>query len=493
MAPPENSPSVSKPSFVIRISFNSYSSRSSTNPNYQDSPSYHSPLLSESAPDSPGGRIFTPSIVSSPLLQSIAQTPPIDGDNVRVRHRGVHGQPRPRLHRVTGDLQGLSGNDDRMRRITGPTRLRQSLRDNDLRQQPQQDQAYGPRVPFWRPGQRQSLYGWAPTTPPGEEFESRSLPPLVDGGELNDGTLRDAPFPQRADSPLPLASGSQSQTQVRREPSANTRTYESLFGTSTDPSFAMQPTRQNLRRPIRSRSQWHGWSWEREHEREGRDDTFRSRLEWRDTEVMLRSRPFRIRSENYRDLSSSSSSSYELEEAIKYLAKLRTSSGPEESLRLAVKAGFNRGDDWLKMLDEEFRYDDLLLDTHFLHVAETSWLKVGGVFWGSQTTPPVAPIVLQRTAVSPASSTPSNTTTAAGPHPDDPGRVAGRVLLYYGSNPHHWTVKVVISSIDYSQLRLSKYITSQISRSLSADYGQCLQTGYSWHDGSFHGLSETCL
>lgn len=176
---------------------------------------------------------------------------------------------------------------------------------------------------------------------------------------------------------------------------------------------------------------------------------------------MLRSRPFRVRSENYRD---SGSSSYELEEAIKYLAKIRTSSSHEESLRLVVKAGFNRGDDWLGMLDEEPRYDDLLLDTHFLHVAETSWLKVGGVFWGSQTTPPVVPIVYQRSAVSSASSTsslPSNTTAAAAAsYPDESRRAVGRASSYYNSNPHQWTVKVIISSIDYSQLRLSRCIAS---------------------------------
>ncbi|KAL0632968.1 hypothetical protein Q9L58_008126 [Maublancomyces gigas] len=316
-------------------------------------------------------------------MQSIAQAPPItDNDSLRARHRGFHGQSQPRPHRIAGDLPGPSGSDDRMRRMTGSTRLRQSLRDSDLRQQPQQDQAYGPRVPFWRPGQRQSLYDWAPATPPEEDFENRSLPPLVDGGELNDEMLRNAPFSQRADSPSPLISLSQSQTRAHRDPTVNIRMYESLFGTPIDPSFQstfMQPIRQNPRRPIRPRSQWHGWSWEREHEREGRDDASRSRLEWRDAEVMLRSRPFRIRSENYRDHIASASSSCELEEAIKYLAKLRTSTSLQESLQLA---GFDRGDDWLKMLDE-IRFDDLLLDTHFLHVAETSWLKVGGVFWGN--------------------------------------------------------------------------------------------------------------
>lgn len=404
--------------------------------------------------------MFTPAI-PSPLMQSIAQAPPItDNDSLRARHRGFHGQSQPRPYRIAGDLPGPSGSDDRMRRMTGSTRLRQSLRDSDLRQQSQQDQAYGPRVPFWRPGQRQSLYDWAPATPPEEEFENRSLPPLVDGGELNDEMLRDAPFSQRADSPSPLIPLSQSQTRAHRDPTVNIRMYESLFGTPIDPSFQstfMQPIRQNPRRPIRPRSQWHGWSWEREHEREWRDDASRSRL---DAEVMLRSRPFRIRSENYRDHIASASSSCELEEAIKYLAKLRTSTSLQDSLQLA---GFDRGDDWLKMLDE-IRFDDLLLDTHFLHVAETSWLKVGGVFWGSQTTPPVIPVVPQRSTVSPASSIsplPPNT-TATGSYPDDPGRVAGRALLYYSSNPHHWTVKVIISSIDYSQLRLSKYVASQV-------------------------------
>lgn len=388
------------------------------------------------------------------------------------------------------------GGDDRVRRIARSTRLRQSLQGNDLQQQqPQQSQAYGPRVPFWRPGQRQSLYDWAPATPPEEGSDSRSLPPLIDGGEPNDEILGNSPSTQQANIPSPLVSVSQSQTRVHRGSGADMRMYESLFGTPIDPTSLMQPAQQNPRRLIRPRFQWHGSSWEREHEREGRDDAFRSRAEWRDAEVMLRSRQSRIRSENYRDPSASTYPSYELEEAIKYLANIRTSSSPEESLRLAVKAGFNRGDDWLRILDSESRYEDLLLDTQFLHVSETSWLKVGGVFWGSQTTPPLVPVVPRRSTLSPTSTLflPPVYTAVTGPHPDDPGRVTGSASLYYSSNPHHWTVKVIISSIDYSQLHLSKHTTLQILHSLPTDHEECLRNGYSWHDGSFHGFPKTLL
>lgn len=470
-------------------------------PSFQDSPSispYRPLSLSEDTLGVLGSRMLPSTIVPSPPLQSIPQVPPVEDDNPRVRHRGLHGQSQLRPHRVGGDQPGLSGNDDRMRRTAGSTRLRQSPRDND-RQQSQRDQAYGPRVPFWRPGQRQSLYDWAPATPPEEEFESRLIPPLIDGGELDDEILGDAPLSHRAYSPSPPLSGSPSRTRIHREPSTNIRMYENLFGTSIDPLFRptpVQPSRQNPRRPVRSRPQWHSWSWEREREREARDDASRSRSEWRDAETMLRPRPFRTRSENRRDLSSSSASSYELEEVIKYLAKLRTSSGPEESLRLAVKAGFNRGDDWLEVLDDESRYDDLLLDTHSLHVAETSWLKVGGVFWGSQTTPLVVPAVHQRSAVSSASSTsslPSNTTGAAASYPDESRRTS-RASSHYINNPHQWTVKVIISSIDYSQLRLSKCIALQkIYSFFIANRGQFPRNLHSRDDGSLYRFSKTCF
>ncbi|KAH8147011.1 uncharacterized protein LAJ45_08810 [Morchella importuna] len=419
MAPPENSPSGS-PSI---------------------SP-YRAPLLSEDTPDSLPNRMFTSTIVPSPLLQSVAQAPPVmdNEENLRIRARGLHGQSQLRPHRASVDQLGPGSSDDRIRRVSGSARLRQSLRDNDPRQLSLTERSYGPRIPLWRPGQRQSLYDWAPATPPEDEYESRSLPlpPMIDGGEPHDEMLRDL-LRYRADSPPPSA-----------VPGPLTRAYRNL-----DNDVRMQ----NSRLLLRSRPPWHGWNWDREHVRERREDLSRSRSE-RDAEVVLRSRPFRTRDENYRDQSTGPSSSYELEEAIGYLAKLRFSNSSDESLCLAVKAGFfSRGDDWLEIIRDKSMYDDLLLDTQFINVAETSWLKVGGVFWGSQTTPIISAVPPSRPTISSDSSSaslPSNTTAAAISYQDDPHRESGSASSYYSnSSPHHWTVKVIISSIDYAQLRLT--------------------------------------
>ncbi|RPA88987.1 hypothetical protein L873DRAFT_1723767 [Choiromyces venosus 120613-1] len=360
----------------------------------------------------------------SPLLHSLPQQPLLDDEDdereevARSRIRALYGADT-RVFRHLAELTRPNGSEQRMRR-SGSGRMRQSLRDSEARQP--QDQAYGARIPSWRPGQRQSLYDWAPATPPEEDSESRHTAGRTLAG-MFEGLIN-----ARSES-------------------------------STRSSSFMQSLRPPNRRPIRSRPQWHGYSWERERERqrEGREDSF-TYHEWNNPEVIHRSRPIRIRGENFRDSSSSSSSSsYELEEVIKYLAKLRSSSGPQESLLLAEKAGFGRSDDWMEFLDEEARCDDLLLDTHFLNVAETSWLKVGGIFWGSQTAPSVSPVAPLRSNHSSASSTsylPSNTTTAAASRQDESRRVPGRTSPYT-NNPHKWTVKVSISSIDYAQLRLT--------------------------------------
>ncbi|KAL8936643.1 MAG: hypothetical protein Q9211_004087 [Gyalolechia sp. 1 TL-2023] len=73
------------------------------------------------------------------------------------------------------------------------------------------------------------------------------------------------------------------------------------------------------------------------------------------------------------------SSEWHLEDAIKYLERLRFCDSYQESLSSAAAGGFAR---------EEFfttNHDDFILDTAMIDPpAESSWLKVGGVFSGSQ-------------------------------------------------------------------------------------------------------------
>lgn len=119
--------------------------------------------------------------------------------------------------------------------------------------------------------------------------------------------------------------------------------------------------------------------------------------------------------------------SKDVERVIDYLSAVRMCRTPEESLRLAISRN-----DWCELFDQQPKCEDFVLDTSFLKVAETSWLKVGGVFWGSQ----VAPTALS----SSARSSPRGSTSFGSS---------------FSSASSQWSVKVSVSSIEYSQLRLT--------------------------------------
>jgi len=157
-----------------------------------------------------------------------------------------------------------------------------------------------------------------------------------------------------------------------------------------------------------------------------------------------------------------------LEEAIKYLERVRFSRSYEESLTSAAAGGFVR---------EEFfsnNHEDFILDTASIDPPpESSWLKVGGVFSGSQHAANGSHSVLYRL------SDRSNTIGAPSPpaNPDQHQSRASRqhwlpstdVTTANGTTtnttttnnnrtPHgdeRWPVKVTIHSIDYSSMTLS--------------------------------------
>jgi len=112
----------------------------------------------------------------------------------------------------------------------------------------------------------------------------------------------------------------------------------------------------------------------------------------------------------------------DLEETLKYLEKLRRCNSIGESLRLALASGFTRDTAWLSYDGCDCSFDDFLLDTRMLKVVKSSWLDIGGTFWGSQTTLP---------------STGSSS------------------LASEACSPNKWTVKVNISGIDYEHLKLN--------------------------------------
>ncbi len=143
-----------------------------------------------------------------------------------------------------------------------------------------------------------------------------------------------------------------------------------------------------------------------------------------------------------------------LEEAIKYLERLRFSRSYEESLTSAAAGGFVR---------EEFfsnNHEDFILDTASIDPPpESSWLKVGGVFSGSQHAANGSQTLLYRLS---DRSTSSQLTLAnlrqddnRGP-PNDPRNswtpTAGNRSA---SGDERWPVKVTIHSIHYDTMTLS--------------------------------------
>lgn len=269
--------------------------------------------------------------------------------------------------------------------------------------------------------------------------ENRSLPPLFSQGQgvLDDELpLRDLPFSARAYDAI------QESQQQNPEPTR----YRELVGiTSGSDSTLRTAIIHSIRNNSSNtrRGQWHeiiameralGRSNERtgttsqtmtEMGGMGESSSSRSRPEWDREGSSNRARSFRSRMDTAVGAASGRNStlpsaSTEIEGAIDYLSKIRACHTAEESLRLAVRAGFNNAEDWLELFDHP-RCADILLNTMFLGAAETSWLKAGGVFWGTQTTPTLSFL--------------SNTST--------------------GSNTNRWNVKVIISSVDYSQMRLT--------------------------------------
>lgn len=377
-------------------------------------------------------------------FQTIVRYPlPLIDESLRLR---TSGQPLNRSHRH--DPAGTSGLDGGRSRRPGASRPRRNSRDQDLRHP--REHAYGPRIPLVRPGERQSVYDWAPVPAPvppasapgiDDDLTSRSLPPPFDHEEY---LARYFPFMSRDFSAMFEAGGFRLPGDAPR--SQQPDLFGGIFTTGSDgggasnsssssvtttSSSATAPASARITHPRRrSRVYWPepAMSSSRDHQDRDRmmDDA-----EWDGSDTMLLSRLSRARYA-YERLSDSRlpEASKEVEKAIEYLAKVRGCRTTRESISLVVRLGFYSEDDWERLLDEHPNFDDFVSDTSFLRVAETSWLEAGGIFWGSQIAPAMSP-------VHDTSSTRSNASSS-------------------GSTSSQWTVKLSISSIDYWQLRLSK-------------------------------------
>ncbi|KAI4126460.1 MAG: hypothetical protein LQ347_004966 [Umbilicaria vellea] len=137
-----------------------------------------------------------------------------------------------------------------------------------------------------------------------------------------------------------------------------------------------------------------------------------------------------------------------LEEAIKYLERLRFCSSLQESLSSAAAGGF-MPEEYLSHKQEDFILDTTTIDPP----PESSWLKIGGVFSGSQhaavgSSKSLIPVYVH----SPPSSTrPSNRESTQTSHGTWITNAANRT----SGGDERWPVKVTIHSIDYDSMTLS--------------------------------------
>ncbi|KAI5781678.1 vacuolar import and degradation protein-domain-containing protein [Peziza echinospora] len=314
-------------------------------------------------------------------------------------------------------LQHGQDNDIRLRRNV-PRRA--VGRDSDPRLATTRIQDYGPRIPSITPAQPETLYDWAPA-PAGQMYFAGTVEPSntirQDGESVSRshfGRLQQYTSPPLAPS-------------VRSRP-RDLRHYEHLApAVASQDNSSNRPfsaSRRYVRsQPQRSRNIGAVYAAEAERDRERLRQRDRDRGHYADNAEMAADDiwPAIRRSYIYRRNHRSSMPPIpreELEETLKYLAKLRGCITMGESLRLALTFGFTRDASWLSFDGCECTYDDFLLDTRMLNVPRTSWLDIGGTFWGSQTT----------------LSTSSTTERYS---------------------PSRWTVKVNISGVDYDTLRLN--------------------------------------
>ena len=331
------------------------------------------------------------------------------------------------------------------------------------------DTRYGNRVP-----QQQSLYDWAPASSDDEEEEdytSHLQPPESDADR--DDFSRGYYDGATEDLGLSRYSSLESAPIYRSRRRSDTATAPTL----PQPESYLRTTallhsaRRHTRFSTRSRNHLQSYILDRERTGQDRDERERSsstRL-YRPPDMIAannhhqqqQQRELRARVDAYRQrylenpTGNPPAVSRWLEEAIKYLERVRFSRSYEESLTSAAAGGFVR---------EEFfsnNHEDFILDTASIDPPpESSWLKVGGIFSGSQHAANGSQSVLYRLSDRP--STPQFTTTR--PNHTEPGSLP--------NNPRHssiptatntrnptgderWPVKVTIHSIDYTTMTLS--------------------------------------
>ncbi|KAI9703652.1 MAG: hypothetical protein M1836_007422 [Candelina mexicana] len=422
-------------------------------------PATHSPYLeSLQELDSP-----VPDLASTLTTQAEDEA---DEDNVsflRTRSRyysdaaAGHMARRRQPHLTPEEYDRLQLEHQRrlLRTISGSLPHQSPGREQDLAEMI--DPAYGDRIP-----QQQSLYDWAPGSSDEEDDEispQRQYQPQLRDIQQAEMRRHRRDMEARARGPTSYATRIPELSQTLQPPSDSSLRTAAL----------LQSVRRHGRYSSRSRnSQLQNYILDRErtgHEAEERERSTSTQL-YRPSNLITTSTPqqqqqqreLRARVDAYRQryIENPSSNmpavSRWLEEAIKYLERVRFSNSYEESLCVAAAGGFVREGFFTE------NQEDFVLDTaDIVPPPESSWLAVGGVFSGSQHAahgsqysrlqlPPTNNGPTSMNGSTPTQVFPNGSRFAWTHGPTDPRPIPIE---------EKWPVKVTIHSIDYDSMTLA--------------------------------------
>ncbi|KAI9770103.1 MAG: hypothetical protein M1840_003553 [Geoglossum simile] len=342
------------------------------------------------------------------------------------------------------------------------TEGRGSRRSLLIRQRPDhesrlyREQAYGDRIPIYRPGQQQSVYDWAPASSDDEDEDEaiQFLPPHLDHDSIDELAGQRSAYAHGPESLTGSAATSPPPLTYSRTPSASRLPELGSHHPQSSEPLLQNALMQTIRYPRlsqRSRNQLQSYISEMERAvyEGGRSNSRPSGMQVQTNELRARVDAYRQRYlEN--PLWNPPAPSRWLEEAIKYLERLRFSSSYEDSLSSAAEGGLVR-DEFLSVDHEDFILDTACIDAP----PESSWLKIGGVFEGSQYAAHDSHALLHRLS-SDLSAASSPSTATGGASQADP-----RILWAAIHSPRHavredrWPVKVTIHAVDYNTMQLS--------------------------------------
>ncbi|KAI9833061.1 MAG: hypothetical protein M1819_003894 [Sarea resinae] len=400
-------------------------------------------------------------------------------DDEQEEHQSVGGvfggqrSTRQRPHSIIAELERVG--EENQRRIRRAAAERRRYTPERMRAVGELAfSAYGDRIP-----NQQQVYDWAPASSEDDEDDPasrlRALARLVPVSDLD--SLRSA-----SSNRVNLGHGRGGAARVSSIPS---RIPEPPIYSNTESSLRtaalLQSVRRHPRFSARSRDRLQNYILERErtgHDVEERDRGSSSRAlrqqnsaSQAGSENINRQSNIRARVDAYRarylsDPVPGSASSRYLEEAIKYLERLRFSSSYEESLSSAAAGGFVRSEFFAD------NHEDFILDTASIGApAESSWLKVGGVFSGSQHAAPLSASQLyrlQNTSFIDTRIRDALLVNTGGPlivdgsAPARGGAPPRRPIPFQApaaravpNSEEKWPVKVTISGVDYDTMTLT--------------------------------------